>query len=145
MKRLMFASLLALAASICVSDTVQAQGGSGVGYPFFPYGFYQPYGARYGSSISTPPYFALNPPVYYGARYARPYGSSPFASPPVVAAPGGYQGRPRTPFHEPLRPTPAPICNPCLSKSSSLPVHVAEVGKVRLNPFVDTADKVAKN
>lgn len=27
-----------------------------------------------------PPYFALHPPVYYGKRYTRPYGVSPFAS-----------------------------------------------------------------
>ncbi|HBE66535.1 MAG TPA: hypothetical protein DDW52_00165 [Planctomycetaceae bacterium] len=31
-----------------------------------------------------PPYFALHPPVYYGKRYTRPYGVSPFASPSLL-------------------------------------------------------------
>lgn len=31
--------------------------------------------------IPTPPYFALNPPVYYSRPVARPYGHSPFAYP----------------------------------------------------------------
>jgi hypothetical protein len=34
--------------------------------------------------IPAPPYFALHPPVYYGKRYTRPYGASPFASRSVL-------------------------------------------------------------
>ena len=45
---------------------------NGLVYPFF-------YRVR---SIPTPPYFALQPPVYYGPRLIyRPYGNSPFAYP----------------------------------------------------------------
>ena len=138
MKRLVVASLLALAAAICVSDTAQA--GHPMGYPFFPFGFYQPYGAQYGNSVATPPYFALNPPVYYGARYARPYGMSPFASPPIVSAPNGYQGRLRTEFEEPPRQTPVPTCNPYLSRSSVVSPKVAKKGPLRENPFFESAE-----
>ncbi len=38
----------------------------------------------------TPPYFALHPPVYYGDRYYRPYGVSPFATWPQVQANPNY-------------------------------------------------------
>jgi len=144
MKRLFVASVVALAAAILASDTANAQ--QPIGYPFFPFGFYQPYGARYGNSLATPPYFALNPPVYYGARYSRPYGISPFASPPVVSAPDGFEGRLRTNFYEPPRQTPAPICNPCISKSSFVAPTFATAGPVRQNPFFEPfeTDKLAK-
>lgn len=39
----------------------------------------------------TPPYFALHPPVYYGDRYYRPYGDSPFASWPQLQPNPNYQ------------------------------------------------------
>lgn len=32
----------------------------------------------------TPPYFSLHPPVYYGERFYRPYGASPFAAWPQL-------------------------------------------------------------
>jgi hypothetical protein len=142
MKRLLVASLLALAAAVVTSDTASAQYPENLG--FLPYGFYQPYGARYGTSIRTPPYFATNPPVYYGARHARPYGVSPFASPPVVSAGAGYESRLRTQFLQPQIPTPEPQLNPCVSHSCSLPA-APRVGKVQLNPFVEPADHLAKN
>lgn len=145
MKRLAVLFVLAVAGVMCSSESAQAQrAAGGFGYPFFPWGFYQPYGARYANAIPNPPYFSLNPPVYYGARYARPYGMSPFASPPVVSAPKGFQGRLRTEFEEPVRDTPPPRCNPYLCKSSVVPQPdakpfvaktVKQVGPVRENPF----------
>lgn len=37
-------------------------------------------GSLYGLGyVPVPPYFALHPPVYYGDRYYRTYGESPFA------------------------------------------------------------------
>lgn len=41
----------------------------------------------------TPPYFALHPPVYYGERYYRPYGDSPFASWPQLQPNPAYMPR----------------------------------------------------
>jgi hypothetical protein len=44
-------------------------------------------GSLYGlGRIPTPPYFALHPPVYYGDRYYRSYGDSPFARHPARCA-----------------------------------------------------------
>jgi hypothetical protein len=37
-------------------------------------------GSLYGLGyVPVPPYYALHPPVYYGERYYRSYGESPFA------------------------------------------------------------------
>jgi hypothetical protein len=45
-------------------------------------------GNLYGMGIvPAPPYFALHPPVYYGERYFRSYGESPFARPDFSSRP----------------------------------------------------------
>jgi hypothetical protein len=41
----------------------------------------------------TPPYFSLHPPVYYGERYYRPYGASPFAAWPQLQPNASYAPR----------------------------------------------------
>jgi hypothetical protein len=143
MKRIAFA--VAAIAAIAFGGTEKASADGLSGYPFFPFGFYQPYGARYGNSTPTPPYFALNPPVYYGARHARPYGMSPFASPPVVAAGPGYRGRLRTDFYLPpseTQETVAPLCNPCVSRG--MVREPAKTGLVKTNPFVTEGQLASK-
>ncbi len=142
MKKLLLASLFAIAATVMTSENSSAQ--QPTGYGVLPYGFYQPYGARYGTTIRTPPYFATNPPVYYGSRHARPYGISPFASLPQVAPGADYRSRLRMQFEQPLVPTPQPACNPCVHHSTTAPA-LAKKGPVRMNPFVDETDKIAKN
>ncbi|MFK8113092.1 MAG: hypothetical protein AB8B91_12870 [Rubripirellula sp.] len=137
MKKLLLASLLMFAAAVLSAETASAQSPANAG--FLPFGFYQPFGATYSSSIRTPPYFATNPPVYYGARHSRPYGLSPFASPPLLSPGANYQSRLRSQFHQPAVPTPQPILNPCVSHSkviSAQPVKLAKKGPVRTNPFV---------
>ncbi|MEO1614621.1 MAG: hypothetical protein AAFV88_02150 [Planctomycetota bacterium] len=140
------AALMALTAAESASANHPAGG-----YPFFPFGFYQPYGAQYSSSIRTPPYFATNPPVYYGARHARPYGMSPFAAPPMVTAGPEYRGRLRSNFYLPaseyeMAPVSAPVapCQP-MCETHAVPVTkvAAKVGEVKLNPFAVQA-KIAK-
>ena len=143
MKRFLAASIFALVAAVLSSGTASAQNPGG--YGFLPFGFYQPYGASYGTTIRTPPYFATNPPVYYGARHARPYGLSPFASPPLVSAAPNYESRLRTQFLQPRVPTPQPICNPHIIQSSSAVKLESKLGVVRTNPFVETVDQIAKN
>jgi hypothetical protein len=138
-----------------VADTASAN--YPLGYPFFPFGFYQPYGARYSNSIPTPPYFAINPPVYYGSRYARPYGASPFASPPIVRGSTDYGVRPADQFYRPPTPTPGPaiMCNPYVTcrKGDTPAAKTLEktaqdattpVGQIRFNPFVESNPKLAK-
>ena len=146
MNKFLFASLLALAATVLTSESASAQVGGP--YGFLPFGFYQPYGASYGNSIRTPPHFAINPPVYYGARHSRPYGASPFASPPLVTTGDNYNTRLRTQFLQPRVPTPGPVrrseyCNPCISKSDSVKPK-AKLGQVRSNPFVEPIERIAK-
>lgn len=150
MKRLLMA-VVAVASVGLAASSVSAQSP----YGFQAYGFYQPYGVRYQTRTHTPPYFALNPPVYYGARYSRPYGMSPFASPPVVSAPAGYQGRLRSqaldgPHHSVAPGYQSPVCDDCnpyvqTSASSVSGQAVAKVGKVRLNPFVNSGDRLVAN
>jgi hypothetical protein len=138
-------------ANACGPNGYAGQGG--FGYPFVPFGFYQPYGAHYGTSLRTPPYFALNPPVYYGTRYARPYGLSPFAAPPMMDAPADYRGRMATQFVRPPVNNPYMVdgCgNGCAQATASNGSKVvqnaapAKIGEIRLNPFVEApAEKVA--
>lgn len=148
MNRILFVFSLAIAATVVSADSASAQGPGS--YSFLPFGFYQPYGSYYGNSIRNPPYFTSNPPVYYGARHARPYGLSPFASPPLVRAADDYESRLRMQFQQPQIPTPGPYsesvpCNSCLGGAPSAQVLVARVGAIRTNPFVEPSEMVAKN
>lgn len=144
MKRFLATSLLVAAAIVLSFNSASANNFDSYGW--LPYGFYQPYGARYGTSLRTPPHFAVNPPVYYGARHARPYGLSPFASPPLVTPGRGYESRLRTQFQQPLVPTPQPLCNPCVSHSKVVPAKTVavKIGEIRSNPFVDHTDRIAQ-
>ena len=69
-----------------VSSASQASADCG-GFGYNGYGYYN-YGIR--PYVPAPPYFALHPPVYYGARYTRPYGDSPFAAPSQLQPVAGY-------------------------------------------------------
>ena len=146
--RAFFASLTFIFVFSFSAGEASAQAPGGLG--FFPYGFYQPYGAQYGTSLRTPPHFAVNPPVYYGARHARPYGISPFASPPMVSAGAGYQSRLRSGFLSPPVATPPRILsNPCIHTNSMLlgkksATSEEKLGEVRSNPFVDEVERLAK-
>lgn len=143
MKKLSLALLVLLVAGSLEASSAVAN--DPAGYPFFPFGFYQPYGAAYRSSIPTPPYFATNPPVYYGTRYARPYGISPFAAPPVISAPAGYQAHPAASFVSPP-PMGQPVCNPyCQSPEEAGVAPVGTRGKVQQNPFVEQPEQVARS
>jgi hypothetical protein len=81
-------------------------------------------GARMQSFAATPPYFALHPPVYYGERYTRPYGASPFAAWPQLQA---------NPAYAPQRHVDRAhvIANPHYSYPASTPAHP---GVVRVAP-----------
>ncbi|MEZ6074557.1 MAG: hypothetical protein R3C09_02180 [Pirellulaceae bacterium] len=86
--RLLLPCLLLLACPI----SAKADNGLGMAY-LFGYGGYGGYGVggfgmtSYNSNV---PYFALHPPVYYGQRFARPYGASPFAAWPQLQANSAY-------------------------------------------------------
>ncbi len=138
MKKLCLALALLFVASAIEIETASAQ------FPFVPFGFYQPYGAEYSTSIPTPPYFAINPPVYYGSRYARPYGISPFAAPPSMATPSGYEAHPATQNYAPPVGPVAPCCIPYVShRGAAAPVAKLTPGAIQFNPFVETVQQVA--
>lgn len=125
---------------------------------FQPFGFYQPYGIRYRSSVATPPYFSVNPPVYYGTRHYRPYGISPFATPPQVTAPPNYHGQPGSSGLR-SRHYAGPVGNPFICRSEtpsadapsvtktakvSRQTRAIEPGKVQTNPFVEPEAYLAR-
>lgn len=161
MKKTILTMGLALAGAMTAGRADAFHGPGNLG--FMPFGFYQPYGVRYSNSVRTPPYFALNPPVYYGSRYARPYGDSPFASPPLLTAPSSYQVQPAAQFVRPPAMMGREICNPFSGELGSSDKPAADdvvmtagtrqvsienvavsVGPVRSNPFV-AGDEVAKD
>ncbi len=150
--------LALLVAVCCVSLAGEREAAAqGLGtYGFQPYGFYQPYGVRYRSSVATPPYFALNPPVYYGTRHFRPYGISPFAAPPQVGAPSGYTGQVGASGVR-ARTYQGPAGNPFICRageSESRIVSLSDVlakteptafrpGEIQTNPFVNEETQLA--
>ncbi|TWU41537.1 hypothetical protein Q31b_29860 [Novipirellula aureliae] len=145
MNKLAIALVIAVASIFSASNTASAQYPAGlfpgIGYP----GFYGGFGAGFGSGYRTPPYFSVHPPVYYGARYARPYGISPFPALPQVSAPQGYKARLESEFIQPGSPTQRRSSNPCVSYSETLSVAARQrtaPGPIRSNPFVDAAASV---
>ncbi len=73
-------------------NPVKADNGLAMAY-LFGYGGFGG-GRAMQSYNATPPYFAMHPPVYYGERFARPYGASPFAAWPQLQASPAYAPQP---------------------------------------------------
>ncbi|MCU0710703.1 MAG: hypothetical protein MUC43_01495 [Pirellula sp.] len=79
MKKIALGLLAASLVYLGSAKTAEAQD------PFaFQFGYTLGYQNSFRYRVPTPPYFAVHPPVYYGKRYARPYGESPFASWPLL-------------------------------------------------------------
>lgn len=76
---------------VCLTATASADHGLGLAYLYGYGGIGQTRLRSYGP---PPPYFALHPPVYYGQRFTRPYGVSPFATWPQVQAGPNYSASP---------------------------------------------------
>jgi len=82
-------AILSIGALCCCFSEVKAQ------HPFgFQFGTTLGYQSSFQNRLPAPPYFAIYPPVYYGKRYARPYGDSPFAAFPQLHASADYQPAP---------------------------------------------------
>ncbi|XZE21223.1 hypothetical protein SH449x_001122 [Pirellulaceae bacterium SH449] len=63
--------------------------------PFaFQFGYTLGYQNSFRYRVPAPPYFSVHPPVYYGKRYSRPYGESPFASWPLLQPNPSYMPMP---------------------------------------------------
>lgn len=111
-------------------------------------GFFNPYTFPPSSSVRTPPYFSVHPPVYYSSRHARPYGMSPFAAPPLVSAAPNYQGRQASQFE--AHPIATPHCSACAGSANAAPGHLVhqdvpfEFGEVQINPFAESEQLARK-
>ena len=46
----------------------------------FQFGYSMGYQNSFRNRLPSPPYFSVYPPVYYGKRFERPYGDSPYAA-----------------------------------------------------------------
>lgn len=134
-----FAVLLGLVAFVAPgATTVKAQD------PGLAYGYLFGYGATntptIRSFVPAPPYFALHPPVYYGQRYTRPYGDSPFASWPQLQPAPGYQPRPAASHAQILLNPYVPCAEPgCAASSTQSKDSVAGIMPVQAlvieNPY----------
>ncbi len=107
--------------------------------PWF-YGFNQrPFGLQSETMVPTPPYFSIHPPVYYGDRYARPYGISPFPAAPNVHIPESYKAVPMSAAIAPVVQNPYCEISPVqVPLPESVPaVHGLQAGKIQVNPFAN--------
>ena len=135
---------LAVLAALCVMPAItSAYDGCGPNVwfdqPAFGCG-----GSLYGLGyVPVPPYFALHPPVYYGERYYRSYGESPFARVDYSSRPHRIQAQVIiNPFVEqPAPPPAAPAPKP--EEPKAQPDQVTAGPQMITNPYYTPEAKVA--
>jgi hypothetical protein len=89
LKKIGLGLVVAVTGLMGMQESVQAQD------PFaFQFGYALGFQNSFRNRLPTPPYFAIHPPVYYGQRYARPYGESPYASWPLLRSSPSYHAVP---------------------------------------------------
>jgi len=113
-------SLITLGANSLQAQAPGAGYGAGLGWGYAG-GYFQMLNQ---ASQQRVPYFAINPPVYYGEQVARPYGFSPFATPPALL-PAEFQAVPKADFKE--------ISNPYFKKSGEPKAKTKPVRKASLD------------
>lgn len=107
-------------------------------------------GNMYGLGIiPAPPYYAIHPPVYYGQRYFRTYGESPYARP----------ARSSRPLIVSVKLIKNPFVNDCLPIELPVPpavdavpeevepaedVDVASQPRMIINPYYRAEDEVVQ-
>lgn len=131
--RLIIAGLLIVASTAVSAKAQDGLNGLGLAYLYGYNGGLSPY----RSFNATPPYFALHPPVYYGQRYKRPYGASPFAAWPQLQAAEGYAPVPASKSSQCCQA--AMIINPYAPdapEAAPAEVHGGVVSRVRTEPLV---------
>ena len=100
----------------CVCPSAHAQD------PYvFQFGYTLGYQNSFRNHLPSPPYFSVFPPVYYGKRFERPYGDSPYASFPQLRGASDYHPVPKeTPFRT------RTVMNPHVEQSPGLKVLGAD-------------------
>ena len=133
------AAAMSLAAAICLGTSQPADASQPIAMG--GYGFAAPFVVGYGASPATVPYFAAHPPVYYGSRQYRSYGTSPFAVPPGWPAVTSYLSARASTGHR--------VANPFVCRSGCSPLASTsetkeekgeastkpQMGLVQVNPF----------
>jgi hypothetical protein len=111
----------------------------------YQFGYTQGYQNSFRNRLPAPPYFAIYPPVYYGQRYERPYGDSPYAAFPQLQSAPGYHPVPK---ETPLRTS--TVLNPHAqhavgSKSEPVAVVPPRVGRTVeiINPYAMDQEQIA--
>jgi len=150
MKRLVCKILLAIALIGAFSSPRASAIDPLVGLPY-AWGLGGQYAFR--NRLPSPPYFSIYSPVYYGARFQRPYGDSPYASYPLLGQVPGYTPVPKESYAVPPRAVANPYSEECCSNeggdASKVSVQVlAEqraTGKPRIvvNPY--SREKIANH
>jgi hypothetical protein len=102
-------------------------GNTVTGYYSGNFGYYQMLWRLYNTShVPVPPYFALQPPVYYSQPVARPYGYSPYAYPRWIETPA-----PKVPVQS------ATISNPFVSpQADPAKSNKNATAQMIFNPYV---------
>lgn len=107
-------------------------GNSATGYFSGNFGYYNMLWRLYNTShVPVPPYFALQPPVYYSQPVARPYGWGPYAYPRWI----------ETPVPAPVV-KPAMVNNPFVTPKKAKPEKGATAQMI-FNPYIDNAAGLA--
>ncbi len=127
-------SCTAIIALTFVSQSTQAQD------PYaFQFGYTQGYQNSFRNRLPAPPYFSVYPPVYYGKRFERPYGDSPYASFPQLRSAPNYHPVPKD---APVMST-STVMNPHAEPSNikirsapvaAVPARVERIVEI-INPF----------
>ncbi len=108
--------------------------------PFeFQFGYSLGFQNSFRNRLPAPPYFSVFPPVYYGQRYERPYGESPYASWPLLQPNEDY--RPTRAANRVPPPPPSVIENPYVideyrgvNKTEEAAVESADVENTAATP-----------
>ena len=130
-----------LGTTLASSATAQAQD-PGFG---FLYGYSVGQARSFRSNLPTPPYFSIYPPVYYGERFARPYGDSPYASWPTLQSNPNYRPEPKLEARQTIinpHCAPAGAGAPPMATPGQPSTPIALGQKVTIiNPYVDVSDE----
>lgn len=141
--RLLLSSLVVLSAMALLPSESRAQWGGpeGIGN-LCGFGVS---GTLYGlGRVPVPPYFAIHPPVYYGHRYFRSYGESPYARPARSSRPFIVSAQLIT---NPFVPQPAAsgAAAPQAAEQPAEGAAVASQPQMIINPYYEPADDLVRN
>lgn len=145
MKSLALAAIAAAALLIALPADSSAQGFGSGGHGFYGFGQSNIFDLYRSGRSPIPPYFALNPPVYYSYPVPRTYGYSPFYYPGDVRTPDIVEGGQPLEIINPYVPSSSttPAAKPAPESSASTPRRAVRPQPLVVeNPFVTTPSEI---